>query len=252
MKPDQSPERAASPSGRPDRAPSRPPAAPGEGWDAVLFDLDGTLADTVPLILASYRAMIRQHRSHEPDDDLWRRHIGRPLRDSLRHFARDDDELEVLRTTYVGVQRELHDRMVRPFPGLPEIVVGLGGKGVPLALVTSKARPAALRTLRICRLEDRFPVVITADEVTRGKPDPEPVNLALRLLGAEAKPIRPHRTLFVGDSPHDLEAGRTAGVVTVAVTWGAFAKADLAGLGPDHVVDGPEGLARILEGGGGG
>lgn len=203
-----------------------------EGWAAVLFDLDGTLADTVPLILACYRHTMTVHRGGPLPDQLWLRNVGRPLRDSMLDFARDAAEAEAMRETYLDFQRQAHDRMVRPFQGMSEAVVAFAQTGAALGVVTSKTRELALRTLDVCGLSSAFPVVITADEVIRGKPDPEPVRLALRELAVEAG----ERILFVGDSPHDVVAGRAAGVCTAAVTWGACTEDELTVEGPHHLV----------------
>lgn len=211
------------------------------GWEAVLFDLDGTLADTVPLILASYRHTMTVHRGAPGPDEDWLRHVGRPLRETVRHFARDDAEADAIRETYVGFQREAHDRMVRPFQGIGEVVRGLALQGVRLAVVTSKIREMTGRTLQVCRVDDCFPVVITADDVVRGKPDPEPVHRALEALGGPD----PTATLFVGDSPHDMAAGKAAGVRTAAVTWGAFPAVELAALEPDFLVHRPSELLEL-------
>lgn len=215
----------------------RPPLA---RWEAVLFDLDGTLADTVPLILASFRHMMTVHRGEPLADDLWLAHVGRPLRDSLRDFARDEEEALAMRHTYVSFQREAHDRMVRPFPGISDLIADLHRLETPMALVTSKAREMALRTLDVCGLTGAFPVVITADEVTHGKPHPEPVHMALSQLG-----LADSQTVFVGDSPHDVAAGRAASVRTVGVTWGAAPRAALEGSSPDVLVEDVEALRAI-------
>lgn len=216
-------------------------APPNRRWDAVLFDLDGTLADTIPLILASYRHTMTVHRGGVMEDALWLRHVGRPLRETLKDFTRDPAEAKAMLETYVGYQRRAHDEMVVPFPGAREVVTALVEAGVPVALVTSKAREMALRTLAVCGLEDAFPVAITADEVRRGKPHPEPVRTALERLA-----LRPSdRTLFVGDSPHDVAAGRAAGVRTVGVTWGgAFGREALTASEPHHII---ESFPELLE-----
>ena len=217
------------------------------GYGAVLFDLDGTLADTVPLILASYRHAVSKLRGawDEAGQDAWREYIGRPLRDAVRDFGRDADEARELLEAYLEYQDQAHDRMVTPFPGVHQIVSSLDIQGVPLALVTSKARDMALRTLDVCGFADVFPVVVTADEVERGKPDPEPVTLALGQLGG----IEAETTIFVGDSPHDIVAGRAAGVVTVGVTWGAFPDDVLREADPHHLVRDVEELGRLLASG---
>jgi len=209
-------------------------------WNAVLFDLDGTLADTVPLILASARHAMAEIRGDPELGEGWREYIGRPLSDTIRDFARDDDEGERLRASYAAYQSEAHDRMVRPFPGALEVVGELERRGVPLGIVTSKGRTMAARTLEVCGLATVFPVIITADDVIRGKPDPEPVHRALEALSAPAAA----EVLLVGDSPHDIEAGRGAGVRTVGVTWGAFSRDRVVAARPDHLI---ETMSQLLE-----
>jgi pyrophosphatase PpaX len=103
--------------------------------------------------------------------------------------------------------------------------------GHPLAVVTAKLEEGAWRTLRHTRLDAAMGAVIGADSCARAKPDPEPVLLALSRLGRT-----PAEALFIGDSPHDLVAGRQAGVRTVAALWGACTAAVLQGAEPDHVL----------------
>jgi pyrophosphatase PpaX len=81
---------------------------------------------------------------------------------------------------------------------------------------------------------------VGADDVTRAKPDAEPVLAAMAALGAD-----PATTVFVGDSPHDMAAGRAAGVRTAAVLWGPFRRDHLAPHAPDHWLDDPEALTRM-------
>lgn len=218
-------------------------------WDILLWDLDGTLADTIPLIVAAYRHTMEVHHGSVPPDDRWLEHVGRPLRETLRDFTADADEAEALRRTYVGFQEREHDRMVRPYPGVVELVDELRRRRRTQALVTSKARDMALRTLGVCGLGEAFPVSITADEVTRGKPDPEPVQLALRDLAEAGREAREGgllgRVAFIGDSPHDVTAGRAAGVTTVGVTWGAFSAERLRQAGAHHVVTSVDELADV-------
>jgi pyrophosphatase PpaX len=200
-------------------------------WRAVLFDLDGTLSDTVPLILRCYRHTMQTHRGVELPDDLWVRNIGKPLRVSMADFASDPIEVERMVTTYVEFQREVHDGMVKGFPGAVEAIVELRARGLPVGVVTSKGREMTGRTLDCSGLTDLLDVLVTADDVRNGKPHPEPVLRALSELGLTD---RPEETLFVGDSPHDLVAGRAAGVRTAAVSWGPFARTDLEAVAPDY------------------
>lgn len=213
-------------------------------WDAVLFDLDGTIADTIPLILACYREMMLEHFGHEGDPQEWLTTIGRPLPISLREISRDAEEALDLRATYKRIQARLHDDMVRAYDGIPEIVYAEVERRSRRAIVTSKGAPMTVQTMTACGVIDAFDTVITADDVGFPKPDPEPVHRALERLGVKAS----RRVIFIGDSAHDIEAGRAAGVTTVGVTWGALGRGALEGAGPTHVVDKVAELRPILDG----
>jgi pyrophosphatase PpaX len=101
-------------------------------------------------------------------------------------------------------------------------------------------RSGALRGLRVAGLEDAFQVIVGADEVIHPKPHPEPVLMALERLGAPAA-----GAVFVGDSRHDVECGRAAGVKTAAVLWGPFDRAYLEDLEPDYWLETPADLTLL-------
>ena len=129
----------------------------------------------------------------------------------------------------------LNDRLVQPYPGIREVVTTLRGLPVKLAIVTSKGRNATERGLRRCALDGLFDVVVTVDDVTEHKPHPAPVVEALRRLVAEADDA-----VFIGDSPHDVESGRGAGVRTAAALWGPFSREILGVHRPDYWLSHPE------------
>jgi pyrophosphatase PpaX len=199
---------------------------------ALLFDLDGTLIDSIELIMSSMRHAFDGYPARGPTDDEWRALIGRPLIDSFREFVRDEPEVERLIGRYREYQLLHHDRLVRPYDGVVAAIRGFASAGHPMALVTSKADWLAKRALVHVQLHDAIPVVVGCDTSTRHKPDPEPVELALALLRSA-----PRDAMFVGDSPFDIQAGRAAGVYTVGVTWGACSRDEMARAGADLVID---------------
>ena len=209
-------------------------------FDTYLFDLDGTLIDSLELILKSYRHTLTVHRGHAPPDRSWIAGIGTPLRAQLAPHANDEAEIEQMVETYRDHNFLHHDNMVRRFPGIRAAVSTVQACGAQLAIVTSKARAGAVRGLSVCGLDGLFDTVVAADDLSQHKPDPAPVLLALDLLNAG-----PDRAVFIGDSPFDMAAGRAAGVRTAAALWGFFSREELAGFDPDYWLSKPEQIATF-------
>ncbi|MGH7548311.1 MAG: pyrophosphatase PpaX [Gemmatimonadales bacterium] len=205
-----------------------------------LFDLDGTLIDSIELILRSYRHTMRTHRGLEPPDEVWMKGLGTPLWVQFRTVTDDPAEIESMVATYRAYNLAHHDELVRPYDGVSVAVRQLRDTGKTLGLVTSKMRDTALRGLQVAALDDVFPVIVAADEVTHPKPHPEPVLKALEHLGGQAA-----NTVFIGDSRHDMECGRAAGVKTAAVLWGPFDRRHLEDLTPDYWLERPEDLGTL-------
>jgi pyrophosphatase PpaX len=198
---------------------------------AVLFDLDGTLVDTVPFILEAVRQAFDGYGTC-PTDAEWIAGIGTPLRAQLASFARRPEDVEGLFDRYRSYWITHHDERTRPFPGAVETVAALAAAGHPHGVVTAKIEQGAHRTLRHTGLLPHVGAVIGADSCANAKPHPEPVLLALARLGAA-----PAEALLVGDSPHDIAAAKAAGARAVAALWGACGRDVLAAAGADHFLD---------------
>lgn len=213
---------------------------------AVLFDLDGTLIDTIELILSSARHAFEGWPRATPTDDEWVRGIGTPLVTQLRPFAETEEEVALLLDRYRAYQHVHHDSLTRCYDHVPAEVARLSGRGHPLAVVTSKASAIANRSLAHVGLDRFFDAVIGYDDTERHKPHPEPILAGLGRLGVSSS-----RAVYVGDSPHDIHAGNAAGVVTIAATWGPFSRETLAEAGPNHFIecmaDLPGVLAQVFE-----
>ena len=210
---------------------------------ALLFDLDGTLVDSIELILGSARHAFVGFGGHAPTDDEWRATIGRPLQTVLREFAPNDEaEAERLFARYREHQLANHDRLVHAYDGVVATLRTLALSGHPMAVVTSKSDWLARKGLELVGVNDLFPVLVGCDTCLNHKPHPEPVERALALLG-----VQPAQSIFVGDSPHDVESGRAARVFTVGVTWGAFAREEMEACGADVVIHDIVELPRVIE-----
>lgn len=211
-------------------------------WRGVLFDLDGTLVDTLDLILASYRHTMRAHLGEAPPDAEWMRTMGRPLIVQLEEFAQTPEQRQSMFEMYLAHNEANQERLVRSFPGVKEAVAAIREAGYRLGIVTSKIGANARRELRSCGLDGLFDALVGATDVAHPKPHPEPVLRGLDAIGCAAD-----ETLLVGDSVYDLEAGRAAGVETAAALWGPFERARLAESEPDYWLEDISALLELLD-----
>ena len=207
----------------------------------VLFDLDGTLIDSVRLILDSYHHTLATHGLPARTDEEWLRGVGTPLLVQFAEWRSDPARLEALIATYRDYNLKHHDRMVTVYPGVVDAVQRIREAGIATGVVTSKNRTGARRGLALVGLETLMDVLVCADEVINPKPHPEPVEKAVQLLGAD-----PATTVYVGDSIHDMHSGRAAGVRTAAVLWGPFGRGHLEDAQPDYWLETPMDLVRLV------
>lgn len=195
---------------------------------ACLFDLDGTLVDSMGLIVASFRETALHFLGESPPDPVLIKGIGTPLLEQLSTFTSDQAELYAMRDYYADYYIKNHNKDVCGFSGIDTALDALKDAGQKLGIVTSKNDIGAKRALKHCKLESYFETVITVDSTETHKPGPEPVLKALSNLGVQAS-----EAVFVGDSTHDLEAGKAAHCYTAAVEWTIFERSDLEACKPD-------------------
>lgn len=209
--------------------------------DAVLFDLDGTVVDTIPHILASFRHATADVLGEALSDDVLLHHVGVPLAYQMQFFTEDEDTAGRLLASYRAFNRATHDEMARLYPHSVKTLEVIAGAGLPMGIVTSKSRTMAMRALELFDLTRFFAVVVTADDTTAHKPDPMPVLQAASELGVEAP-----RCVYVGDSPADIGAARAAGARSVGATWGVASRERLEDADPDAVIDDIGDLPALL------
>ena len=206
-------------------------------YPIVLFDLDGTLIDSGPIILASMKHAARAVLGVEVDDVKVRAAIGGPgLVAQMQEL--DPNRVDELVDAYRAHNEPLHDEL-EAFDLLPQ----LRERGHRLGIVTAKRRATVeLAFDRFPTLRDLAEVLIGSDDTERHKPDPDPLLEALARLGAE-----PHEAAYVGDSPFDVRAAKAGGLFAVAVGWGGIhADESLLAAEPDVLVHDPEELLDVL------
>ncbi len=203
----------------------------------IVFDLDGTLVDSLADIKASFRHVLRQAGFPEPDDAAMSRLIGRPLAEMFREAAPGADERELVAAFRAYYPEHLADHS-RPYPGVPELLAELGRAGYARAVATTKKTPVAEKLLRAVGLAELLDFVQGTDGLPP-KPAPDVVLAAVAGVGGRG-------LWMVGDTVHDVGAGKAAGLATYAVTWGNHDAATLAQARPDRLEPNLEPLAELL------
>lgn len=210
-------------------------------FQTVLFDLDGTLIDSVDLIVDSYHHAYQVHGLPAQSREAILAGIGTPLRTVFGSMTADAAMIDSWIATYREYNLTHHDARVRAYDGTVAMVHQIKASGRRVGLVTSKNYAGALRGLALVGLGGAMEVIVGADNVVNPKPHPEPVERALTVLDMPADTC-----IFVGDSRHDIHAGRGAGVWTAGVTWGPFDRKHLEFAAPDYICDTPQELLAVI------
>lgn len=201
----------------------------------IIFDFDGTLADTYELIIKTNQAAMEAMDYPVRDEEAIRATIGLPLEAGIRALYPDlpEEALPQWCATYRRIF-DVYKTQYLPvlFPEVKETLEWLRDKGFVLTVASSRQSVSLNAFLRDLGILPCFRYVLGADNVSRAKPDPEPVLQTLRHLGYLAD-----ETLVVGDMPVDILMGSRAGAGTVGVTYGNSNRAQLLEAGADFVLD---------------
>lgn len=227
-------------------------------WRVILFDFDGTLVNTTPLILRSFHATWQKVFGFTMDDADYIKTFGTLLHSALKGLTEQcladgrlcavedlpafvNEKADELLRTYREFNSEWHDQIIEPFAGIDDALQELRGRGYKLGIVSSKLRVGVERGLNLFAMMEWFDVIISADDVENHKPHPEPLLKALERFDA-----RPQEAIYVGDSIHDIAAGRAAQMTTAAAAWGPFPRKDLEEREPDYLLDHPHELLKLI------
>lgn len=184
---------------------------------AVLFDNDGTLADTFDAIQQSMHVAMKQVLGHDiPDVELLHM-VGRPLLEQMEHFAERPDQVDPLVQVYrAHNEKDLFERSPA-FPGLMDALQDLQEMGYRLGVVSSKRQHLVRGGLEASGLAPFFELINGIEQSSKHKPEPDPLLDAARMMD-----LYPYECVYVGDSPYDIQAAHAAGMDSIAVSWGKF------------------------------
>ena len=211
-------------------------AAPA--YDAYLFDLDGTLVDTAPDIMASLNVALSEHGYPAVDEALTRHWVGYGIARLMEQAFAWHGEPQPPAARYESMLRRFRERyrahiadLGGPYPGARQALARLHGRA-GLGVVTNKPGFLTAPLLTALNLERYFGVVVAGDTLAHPKPAPDPALFACEALG-----VAPERTLFVGDSTTDVECARAAGCPVYCVHGGYSHGVAPENLGADRVID---------------
>lgn len=215
----------------------------GADIEAIFFDLDGTLVDSAPDLMAAMQRL-RAELSLPPIDAA---HVGAVVskggRAMLRRAFPDADEprIDALLPRFLDLYSQAIATHTRTYPGVDAMIDELEHREIKWGIVTNKPGWLARSLAAELKLDHRHAALVSGDCLPQRKPEPEPIWYACKLAGVSA-----NRCVYVGDDARDIEAGRRAGTMTVAVGWGYLAGEDHRDWSADLAVDSPSDLLPAL------
>ncbi|MBM6615685.1 pyrophosphatase PpaX [Desemzia sp. RIT804] len=207
--------------------------------ETVLFDFDGTLADSNELINQSHLSVLEEYFPGEYTLDSVRQFNGPSLETTYQFLGAEKSEEMI--TKYREYNAVYHNQMIRLFKGVEENLKLLKQKGVRLGIVSTKRNDVLEKGIRHLNLEGLFEVVIGAEDYTHFKPYPEPIYAAMAKLNCQHS-----TTIMVGDNGHDILAAKNAGIMSVFVGWSQKTSEEIAPFKPDLTVQTMDELAAFV------
>lgn len=194
----------------------------------IIWDFDGTLADTRPIIEAGMDHALKGLNLPSAVKAEWLKYVGLPVEEGItRTFEPLGLTVAAVLPVYRSYPHAENEHLITGFEGMTELLLELKALGVPMAVASSKRGAPLRRQITALGWEGCFSPIITPDEVTLGKPDPESLALCLAAHG-----LRPEEAVMVGDTPFDLDMAQRAGVPSVAVGHGFYGQEALEAWGP--------------------
>lgn len=208
--------------------------------DTLLFDLDGTLVDSVGLIKDTLKETFKRYFPEVSlsESDLLRM-IGPSLQETFSHYTSDPDLIRRMIETYREIYTRFEFHYIRIYPLVCETLQYFHEKNYHLAIVTTKFQESAMPSIRHFGLDRWIDRVIALDDVRYPKPDPESVILAMNHFSSRG-------AVIIGDSPSDLLAGKNAGILTGAVGY-SYKREELRSLAPDFWIEQFSDLITMIE-----
>lgn len=210
-----------------------------------IFDLDGTLLDTIGDLAASCDAVMQMNGLPQHTTDEYRQMVGRGIQRlveaAIPEQMRLPEYVEKVRRDFVAYYLDHIDLHTHPYNGIPELINAMTERGVKIAVASNKFQAGTERLIRSFFPDVEFVAVLGQRVGVPLKPDPQ---IDLEII--EAAGVEPSETLHIGDSGVDMQTAHAAGVRAVGVTWGFRSREELTESGADVIVDHPEEILNLL------
>lgn len=209
-------------------------------YKLIIFDFDGTLADSTAGICATYRHTLNVLGIEGISDDTIISTIGLPLVDAFRVTVPEENLQEAV-DIYHEAFPEIAFRTIHTFEGVKKMLKTLYDSGVKMAIATSRGNDSLFALTKSTGIDEFFALKCGWECAPRPKPAPDPVLHILNELSFTAE-----ETIVIGDAVYDIQMGNSAGCQTCAVTWGAQSREKLLTSGPTFIVDKVEDIISIV------
>ncbi len=207
----------------------------------VIFDNDGTIADTRDIILPSMRHTTKKVLGKVWPDEVYSSQVGIPLQDQVGLYTDDPNKQKEMIISYREYNELYHDKKIKKFQGCKEALEEIKKSGLTLAVATSKLRTICERGLKILEIDNLMSEIIGAEDTEKHKPHGDPILFAAKKLG-----FKPRECAYVGDAPFDIQAAKDANVTAIGVSWGFFEKDILKKEGADYICESFSELTNLL------
>jgi len=193
--------------------------------DALIFDFDGVVVDSEPAHLVGFRRLLETVGVTLSEEDYYGKYLGFDDHDGFAVAARDagvtlgEAKIAEMTAAKTKIIQQMFAESIEALPGAVELILSAEGAGVPLAICSGALREEIVQASRAVGVGDAFRLIVSAEDVRRGKPDPEGYRMAMQQLReATGDDLRAERSVVVEDSPAGIDAARAAGMHVLAVT----------------------------------
>lgn len=208
---------------------------------AIIFDFDGTVANTLPICDYAFQSVFKEFDGRELTVEEIRTMFGPSETGIIKENLWNIDKVNAIELFY-DKYSEKHEELVNVNVEMNRMLESLKEKQIKIGIVTGKARRSLDISLKALQMDHLFEVIITGDDVNKPKPDPEGIFKALSILGVEND-----EAMYIGDSDADIEAGFGANVCTVGVKWLPDYRPSEFSIEPNHILDNIYQLNELIE-----